>query len=99
LRLAGGPIRQQVDLTLETNYRLAPAERQGLAKMKRRYQFVTDEGCKRVRLIADSMLAVRKLAQYDGGDKVPATICAIANAVRRAEEIIKAIDERWPSGR
>jgi len=58
-----------------------------------------DEGRKRVLLIAASILAARKLAQFDGGEKVPATISAIADAVRWAEEIMKAIDERFPSGR
>jgi hypothetical protein len=56
-----------------------------------------DEGRKRVLLIAASILAARKLAQYDGGKPVPATISAIADAVRWAEEILKAIDERWPT--
>lgn len=55
-----------------------------------------DEGRKRVILIAASILAARKLAQYDGGKRVPATMCAIADAVRWAEEIMKEIDERWP---
>ena len=58
-----------------------------------------DEGRKRVLLIAASILAARKLAQFDGGKKVPATISAIADAVRWAEEIMKVIDERWPTGR
>jgi hypothetical protein len=58
-----------------------------------------DEGRKRVLLIAASILAARKLAQFDGGKKVPATMSAIADAVRWAEEILKAIDERWPAGR
>jgi hypothetical protein len=55
-----------------------------------------DEGRKRVILIAASILAARKLAQYDGGKRVPATVCAITDAVRWAEEIMKEIDERWP---
>jgi hypothetical protein len=42
-------------------------------------------------LIAASILAARKLAQFDGGKKVPATISAVADAVRWAEEIMKAI--------
>ena len=54
-----------------------------------------DEGRKRVLLIAASILAARKLAQFDGRRKVPATMTAIADAVRWAEEIMKAIDERW----
>jgi hypothetical protein len=56
-----------------------------------------DEGRKRVLLIAASILAARKLAQFEGGKKVPATVSAIADAVRWAEEILKAIDEKWPA--
>ena len=55
-----------------------------------------DEGRKRVLLVAAAILAARKLAQYDGGKRVPATISAIADAVRWAEEILKEIDRRWP---
>jgi len=55
-----------------------------------------DEGRKRVLVIVAAILAARKLAQYDGGTRVPATICAIADAVRWAEEIMKEIDRRWP---
>ena len=58
-----------------------------------------DEGRKRVLLIAASILAARKLAQFDGGKRVPATMSAIADAVRWAEEIMKAIDDRWPTTR
>ncbi len=46
-------------------------------------------------LIAASILAARKLAQYDGGKRVPATMSAIADAVRWAEEIMREIDRRW----
>jgi hypothetical protein len=56
-----------------------------------------DEGRKRVLLIAAAILAARKLAQYDGTKRVPATVSAIADAVRWAEEILKEIDRRWPS--
>jgi hypothetical protein len=55
-----------------------------------------DESRKRVLLIAASILAARKLAQFDGGKLVPATMSAIADAVRWAEEIMKEIDSRWP---
>jgi len=55
-----------------------------------------DEGRKRVLLIAASILAARKLAQYDGGKRVPATVAAISDAVRWAEEIMEEIDRRWP---
>jgi len=57
-----------------------------------------DEGRKRVLLIAATILAARKLAQFEGGKRVPATMSAISDAVRWAEEIMKAIDERWPAG-
>jgi hypothetical protein len=55
-----------------------------------------DEGRKRVLLIAAAILAARKLANYDAGKRVPATMCAIADAVW-AEEILKGIDTRWPT--
>jgi hypothetical protein len=58
-----------------------------------------DEGRKRVLLIAASILAARKLAQYESWTRVPATVSAIADAVRWAEEIMRAIDTRWPAGR
>ena len=50
-----------------------------------------DEGRKRVLLIAASILAARKLAQFDGGKRVPATISAISDAMRWAEEIMKSL--------
>ncbi len=56
-----------------------------------------DEGRKRVIGIMASILAPRKLADYDPVRRVPATMCAIADAIRWAEEIMKEIDERWPA--
>jgi hypothetical protein len=56
-----------------------------------------DESRKRVIGIMAAILAARKLAQYDGGKRVPATICAISDAIRWAEEILKEIDSRWPA--
>jgi hypothetical protein len=55
-----------------------------------------DEGRKRVLLIAASILAARKLAQYDSGARVPATVSAIADAIRWAERIMEEIDRRHP---
>ena len=55
-----------------------------------------DEGRKRVLLIAAAILAARKLAQYDAGKRVPATMRAIADAVLWAAEILNEIDRRWP---
>jgi hypothetical protein len=52
---------------------------------------------KRVLLIAASILAARKLAQYDGGARVPATVSAIADAIRWAEQIMDEIDRRHPT--
>lgn len=49
--------------------------------------------------IMASILAARKLAQWDGGKRVPATVGAISDAVRWAEEIMKEIDRRWPASR
>ena len=43
-----------------------------------------------------AILAARKLAQWDGVNRVPATVAAISDAVRWAEEIMRAIDERFP---
>jgi len=56
-----------------------------------------DEGRKRVILIAAAILAARKLASYTPDKRVPATICAIADAVRWAAEILNEIDRRWPT--
>jgi len=46
------------------------------------YYAEVDESRKRVIGIMASILAARKLAQYDGGKRVPATMCAIADPVR-----------------
>jgi hypothetical protein len=56
-----------------------------------------DEGRKRVLLIAAAILAARKLASYDPDKRVPATMCAITDAVLWAEQILKEIDTRWPT--
>jgi hypothetical protein len=58
---------------------------------------LVDESRKRVILIAASILASRKLAQYDPVRRVPATMNAITDAVRWAEEIMKEINSRWPA--
>jgi hypothetical protein len=60
------------------------------------YDGFMDEGRKRVLLIAASILAARKLSQYDSGARVPATVAAISDAVRWAEEIMEEIDRRHP---
>jgi len=56
-----------------------------------------DEGRKRVLLIAASILAARRLAQYDSGAQVPATVSAIADSIRWAERIMEEIDRRHPA--
>jgi len=55
-----------------------------------------DEGRKRVIGIMAAILAARKLAPYDPDRKVPATICAITDSVKWAEQLMREIDERWP---
>ena len=58
---------------------------------------LVDEGRKRVLLIDASILAARKLAEYDSGTRVPATVSAIADAIRWAERIMEEIDRRHPA--
>jgi hypothetical protein len=53
-----------------------------------------DEGRKRVILIAAAILAATKLAACHLEKRVPATICAISDAIRWAEEILSEIDRR-----
>jgi hypothetical protein len=55
-----------------------------------------DEGRKRVLLIAASILAVRKLANWDGRPS-PMFESAIADAITIAERIMARIDARWPA--
>jgi hypothetical protein len=76
-----------------------PARRQWRTNGELVYDACMDEGRKRVLLIAASILAARKLAQYEAGKRVPATMCAISDAVRWAEEIMREIDQRWPAAR
>jgi hypothetical protein len=56
-----------------------------------------DEGRKRVILIAASILAAHKLADWSGGPAAPKHVAAISDSVRIAEKIMLAIDERWPT--
>jgi hypothetical protein len=55
-----------------------------------------DEGRKRVLLIAASILAARKLVNWDGRPS-PALESAIADAIATAERIMGKIDSRWPT--
>jgi hypothetical protein len=75
-----------------------PDPRSMIANTRRKcYTALRDEGRKRVIGIIAAILAARKLAQYDGSKRVPATMCAIADAIRWAQEIMKEIDSRWPA--
>ena len=56
-----------------------------------------DEGRKRVLLIAAAILAARRLAQHEGGIRVPATASAVADAIRWAEQLMNEIDRRFPT--
>jgi hypothetical protein len=53
-----------------------------------------DEGRKRDLLIAASILAAWKLAQWDGKSS-PASEIAISDAITTAERIMAKIDSRW----
>jgi hypothetical protein len=48
-------------------------------------------------LIAASILAARKLAQFDGGKRVPAMVGAISDGILWAEQIMEEIDRRHPA--
>jgi hypothetical protein len=54
-----------------------------------------DEGRKRVLVIAASILATRKLAQYD--KPCPAIEATIANSISMAEKTMRKIDAMFPS--
>jgi hypothetical protein len=54
------------------------------------------KGRKRVLLIAASILAARKLAQYEGGTRVPATVSTISDSIRWGKRIIEEIGRRHP---
>jgi hypothetical protein len=54
-----------------------------------------DEGRKRTLLIAASILAARKLANWDGRPS-PMFEASIADAIAVAEKILQRIDSRWP---
>jgi hypothetical protein len=56
------------------------------------YHAKMDEGRKRALLIAASILAARRLAAYEGGTRIPATVAAIADAVRW-EQIMRVIEK------
>lgn len=64
-------------------------------KAKRSKIFGMDESRKRVIGVMAAILAARKLAQFEGGKREPATVAAISDAVRWAEEIMKEIGERF----
>jgi hypothetical protein len=53
-----------------------------------------DEGRKRVLWICATILAARKLAQYD--KPCPGVESAIYNAISTAEKIMAKIDEKYP---
>jgi hypothetical protein len=56
------------------------------------------KGRKRVLLIAASILAARKLANWDGRPS-PAFESVIADAILTAERIMARIDSRWPAAK
>jgi hypothetical protein len=81
-----------------SNFRLDTGTLLGEYKAKV-YHVSVDEGRKRVLLIAASILAARKLSQYESGTRIPATVGVIAHSIRWAEEIMREIDRRWPEAK
>jgi hypothetical protein len=61
------------------------------------YHASMDEGRKRVLLITAAILAARKLSQFPSTPRVPATISAISDAIRFANQIMVEIDRLWPT--
>jgi len=59
------------------------------------YALAVSEGRKRVLWICATILAARKLAQID--KPCPALESCIADAISRAEIIMRRIDSRWPA--
>lgn len=57
-----------------------------------------DEGRKRVLLIAASILAARRLANWDGKPS-PAFVAAVSDSIRIAKQIMKKIDDEFPAAR
>jgi len=55
-----------------------------------------DEGRKRVLLIAASILAARRLADWNGGPPSPKFVAAISDSISIAERIMRLIDDRFP---
>jgi hypothetical protein len=55
-----------------------------------------NEGRKRVLLIAASILAARRLADWNGGPPSPKFVAAVSDSIGIAERIMRAIDDRWP---
>jgi hypothetical protein len=58
------------------------------------YSFSVDEGRKRVLLIAATILAARKLAQFD--KPCPGIEAAISDGLTMAEKIMAKIDAKYP---
>jgi hypothetical protein len=56
-----------------------------------------DEGRKRVLLIAAAILAGASWRSTQATPRIPATVSAIADAIRFANEIMCEIDRLWPT--
>jgi hypothetical protein len=63
------------------------------------YSPAVDEGRKRVLGIMAAILAAQKLSRYPAGPQVPATICAIGDALIWARQIMEEIDHRWATSK
>lgn len=71
--------------------------RPGRTKGESIESLLVGEERKHVLLIAAAILAPRRLAQYSSTPRIPATITAIPDAIRFANEIMCEIDPLWPT--
>lgn len=54
------------------------------------------EARKHAILFSATILAARRLAELRGEGPTPARVAVVADAIRDAEFILSAIDQRWP---
>jgi hypothetical protein len=91
------PSLREIEPSVNCDAYAAPHPKTSIANKKRNcYSSHMGEGRKRVLLIAAAILVARKLSNFDGGKEFRRPAAAITDAVRWAEELLRAIDDRWP---
>lgn len=74
---------------------ISGAKKSFAGEYKAKYNCCVDEGRKRVILIAASILAARKLAQYE--KPCPAIESCIVDSIVMAKKILERIDDLFPT--